>query len=61
MNLREQYQKLLQDARAIAAKAEEEGRDFTADERQTVENLLTEAKGLKERLDRAKQDAELVR
>jgi len=61
VNLKEQYQKLLEDARAIAAKAEEEGRDFTADERQQVENLLEEAKKLKERLDRAKADAEMVR
>jgi len=61
MNLKEQYRKLLEDARAIAAKAEEEGRDFTADERQKVENILNEAKSLKEKLDRAKEDAEMVR
>jgi len=61
VTLKEQYQKLLQDARAIAAKAEEEGRDFTADERQQVENIMKEVKALKTKLDQAKADAAMVR
>lgn len=59
MNLREQYRKLLSDARAIAAKAEAEGRDFTADEKQQIENLLTEAKTVKAQIEKAESDASL--
>jgi HK97 family phage major capsid protein len=59
VNLKEQYQKLLLDAREIADRAEKEGRDFTADERQQVANLLEEAKAVKGKIDQAAGDAAL--
>ena len=43
----EQYKKLLTDARAIAVKADEEGRDFTSDEREKVAQMLADARDRK--------------
>jgi len=56
---REAMRKALMDARAICQKAEEEKRDFSADERQKVANLLAEAKKLKDELKQAQDDAKL--
>ena len=61
MNKHEQYRKLLTDARAIADLAAKEERDFTAEERQQIENLLKAAADLKKELEKAKADAELVK
>jgi HK97 family phage major capsid protein len=59
MDLKEKLNGLLTQARDLAAKAEEEKRDFTADERQKVANLLEEAGKVKGQIKEAKQDAEL--
>lgn len=59
MNINEQFQKALEDARAVAAVAEKENRDFTADERTQVETLLKSAKGYKEQLQKQREDAQL--
>jgi HK97 family phage major capsid protein len=58
---RDEYRKLLLDAREIADRAEQEERDFTAEERQQVENLLEAAVELKKELDKAKEHAALVK
>lgn len=57
--MKEQFKKLLLDAQAIAAKAEEEGRDLTSDERQNVANLLEEAGKLKAAIKAAEGDQAL--
>lgn len=57
--LKEKLQKLLMEARGICVKAEEEGRDFTAEERGQVETLLEEAKGVKEKIKAAQGDEAL--
>lgn len=54
--LQEQLKKTLIDARAIAAKAEAEDRDFTADEAQEMDRLIAESKSLKEQAERAKSE-----
>ena len=59
MNLKEQLQKALLDARAICEKAEKEKRDFTAEEREQVGKLLAEAKRLKDEIKAAEGDAAL--
>ncbi|MBN1248461.1 MAG: phage major capsid protein [Anaerolineae bacterium] len=59
MDMQEKLKGLLTQARDIAAKAEDEGRDFTADERQKVANLMEEAKGVKEKIKQAAADADL--
>ncbi len=58
--LREKLRKLLLDAKAIAVLAEGEERDFTADERQNVENLIEEAKGVEAEIKTLEGDAALV-
>lgn len=60
MNLKEQLQQVLTKARDIAALAEKEKRDFTSDERETVGNLLDEAKGLKAKIAQAQGDADMA-
>ena len=57
--LREKLLKLLTEARDIAAKAEEEERDFNGDERQKVANLLEEAKTVKEQIKEKEGDEAL--
>jgi HK97 family phage major capsid protein len=52
-------QKALLDARAICEKAETEKRDFTADERGQIANLLKEAADLKKKIQEAEGDAKL--
>jgi HK97 family phage major capsid protein len=59
MNLKELLQKSLLDARAICDQAETETRDFTAEERTQVGQLLAEAKRLKDLLKAAAGDAAL--
>jgi len=56
---REKMQKALADARAICDLADNEKRDFTADERTKVNALLAEAKKLKEEIKAAEGDAAL--
>ncbi|MBN1956197.1 MAG: phage major capsid protein [Anaerolineae bacterium] len=60
MDLKERLKKALLDARAICVKAEEEKRDFTAEEREQVQKLLAEARGLKEKIEAAEGDAKLL-
>jgi HK97 family phage major capsid protein len=57
--LRAKLKQVLESARDIAAKAEQEGRDFTADERQKVANMLEEAGKLKADIKQAEGDQEL--
>lgn len=64
MNLKELKDKLrkaLISARDIAAKAEEEERDFTAEERDQVEKWLTEARDLKANIKQLEDDAAMVK
>ena len=58
-NLREQLRATLVKARDIAAKAEEEDRSLTAEERQQIEGYLTEAAELKGKIQQAEEDAAL--
>lgn len=55
--LREALRKALVDARAIAAKAEKENRDFTAEERDQVAKFIDEAAKLKDQIKAAEGDA----
>ena len=57
MKLEEQLNGLLKQARDLAAKAESDGRDFSAEERQTVANLLEEAGKIKGQIREAEEDA----
>jgi HK97 family phage major capsid protein len=57
VNLKEKMNGLLQQARDLAAKAEAEERDFSAEERQMVANLLEEAGKIKGQLREAEEDA----
>jgi HK97 family phage major capsid protein len=50
---------LIEDVRALAAKAEADGREFTPDERAAVKSKLDEAKALKDARDEALGDSEL--
>lgn len=59
MNKQDQMQKALLDARAICEAAEEEKRDFTAEERGKVAALLADAKRLKDELKASEGDAVL--
>ena len=59
MTLKEKMQAALKAARDLAAKAESESREFTAEERQLLAGHLNEAKGLKEQLAAAEGDAAL--
>jgi HK97 family phage major capsid protein len=52
--LRDELKTTLKRAQAIAAKAEEEGRDFTADEASEVDELLKAGKSLRAELEKAK-------
>ena len=54
--LREAWQKALQQAKAIADAAEAAQRDFTAEERQKVTGFIEEAKGLKAQIKAAEGD-----
>jgi HK97 family phage major capsid protein len=54
--LKEKLERLLKQTRDIAAKAEAENRDFTADERTEVQRLLDEAKGVKAQIDEKQGD-----
>jgi len=58
--LKEKLQKLLLDASAVCARAEGEDRDFTADERQKVANLLEEAGKVKKQISEKEGDAQLM-
>jgi HK97 family phage major capsid protein len=58
--LKEKFKKLLLDARALASKAEEENRDFSAEERTQVENLLKEAGELKKQIKEKEDDLALM-
>ncbi len=60
-DLIEKLKAVLLKARDVAAKAEEAGRDFTADERQQINGWLTEAKALREKIKQAEGDAELLK
>lgn len=57
--MREKMKAALERARGICELAEREERDFTPEERQQVQGLLTEAKDLKEKLRAAEGDASL--
>lgn len=57
--LKEAFKKALMNARAIAAKAEEENRDFTGDEREQVRKFMEEAGTLKKQIKEAEGDAAL--
>ena len=59
MNLKEQLKKLLTDMRAIAAKAEEEKREFTAEERQQLTQMAKDAADLKAKIKAAEGDEAL--
>lgn len=59
MNKRDKYRKLLLDARAIADQAEQEKRDFTAEEREQIEKLLKDAADLKAEIKQDEADAKL--
>jgi Phage capsid family. len=59
--LRKELTDALTPARDLAAKAEAEGRDLTAEERATIEAAIQAATGIKARIDQAKADAELTR
>lgn len=59
--LREKLVAALKAAREIAAKAEAEERDFTAEERQKVAGYIEEAADLKAQLKKAKDDDDLRR
>lgn len=50
---------VLKEAQAIAAKADDEGRDFTDDERATVQAKMAEANDLGEQFKKAKSDNDL--
>jgi HK97 family phage major capsid protein len=58
--LKEQLRGTLVKARDIAAKAEAEDRALTAEERQQIEGYVTEAAGLKGKIQQAKDDAEMM-
>lgn len=59
--LRKELTDALTPARDLAARAEAEGRDLTAEERATIEAAIQAATGIKARIDQAKADAELTR
>ena len=59
--LREQMQKALKEARGICETVEQEGREFTADERQKVANILEEANARKAELKQAEEDERMRR
>jgi hypothetical protein len=54
--MKERMAKALEQARAISAKCEEEGRDFEGDERQNVMALVKEAGDLKAKIKAAESD-----
>jgi HK97 family phage major capsid protein len=54
--MKQRMAKALEDARAISAKCETEGRDFEGDERQTVMTLIKEAGDLKAKIKTAESD-----
>ncbi len=58
--LTEQLQTLLKSARDICAAAEEGERDLSGEERTKVAKLLEDAKGVKEKIKQAKDDAALM-
>lgn len=58
--MKAKLRELLTSARDIAAKAEQEGRDFTSDEREKVGNLMTEAADVKAKLKVKQDDADLI-
>jgi HK97 family phage major capsid protein len=58
--LRDRAQQKVEEARAIAAKADTDGRDFTANENARVKSLLDDARALKSRADDVAGDAELL-
>jgi HK97 family phage major capsid protein len=57
---KKKLRELLEAARAIAKLAEDEKRDFSAEERTKLTELLTQAKALKEEIQQGEKDAELV-
>ena len=59
--LHEKLQKLLLDAKAVSDVAIGADRDFTADERQNIENLLSEAGTVKAQIKEKESDAALVK
>lgn len=59
MGLKANLQELLEAARDIAAKAEEEERDFTGEERDQVAKLLEEAKDVKAKIREQEKDDDL--
>lgn len=59
VNKKERLRKLLLDARAIADLAEQEKRDFTAEEREKVAKLLEEARDLKAEIEQDAKDAQM--
>lgn len=59
MNLKEQLKALLLQMRGIAAKAEEEKREFTAEEREQLTRMAKEAGDLKAKIKAAEGDDEL--
>src|SRR5882724_10774974 len=61
VQLTEQLHAHLTTARDIAAKAEAESRDFTAEERADITDRLGKAKPLRAQIEQAKGDAEMRR
>ena len=59
MNKHDQLRKLLLDMRAIAEKATQEERDFTAEERKQIEDMMKAAADLKAEIKQADEDAKL--
>jgi HK97 family phage major capsid protein len=59
--LRKELSDALTPARDLAAKAEAEGRDLTAEERAQIEAAVKAATGVKARIDAAKADADLTK
>ena len=59
--LKAQLAKLRTDAQAVCDVAIREDREFTAEERTTVEQMLEDAKAVKAQIDRANDDAALIK
>ena len=59
--LRKELADALTPARDLAAKAEAENRDLTAEERQTITAAVKDANGIKARIDQAKADSDLTK
>lgn len=57
--LRKELSDILTPVRDLAAKAEAEGRDLTAEERTQITDAVTKANGVKTRIDQAQADANL--